>query len=89
MALQYKIILISDLEGNLSKAGEQVLITSRKNNDKTKVIQCINHPENRICDMFEDGFDYLSLLGASETHTHKDALLEMKKEEWVFSEGLA
>ena len=88
MALQYKIILISDLTGNLSEIGEQVLITSRKNNDKTKVIQCINHPENRISDMFKDGFDYLLFLGDRKTYTHEGALLEMKKEEWVFNEVL-
>ena len=78
----YKIIQTSLLSGNLSPLGEQLLLSARYSNDKTKIIKCINHPQERITSMFKVGFDYQSLLASCETITKEQSLVEMQSPEW-------
>lgn len=86
MTLQYKIILVSDLTGNLSEVGESLLLVSRYNNYRTKTIHCINHSQERISTMFKVGFDVESFLSNTKTYSHEEALSEMQTEEWRYSE---
>ena len=83
MLTQYKIILVADLIGNLSELGEQLLLSARYSNDKTKIIRCINHPQERIVSTFIEGFDIQSFLSSTKTYSHQEALEEMKKPEWT------
>ncbi|HHZ94210.1 MAG TPA: hypothetical protein EYN67_01340 [Flavobacteriales bacterium] len=82
MTSQYKIILVSDLEGVLSDKGKGLLLTSRYNKDKTKIIHCINHPVSTIAATFKEGFDFNTFLSSTKTYSHKEALEEMKTIDW-------
>lgn len=82
MPTLYKIIPISDLENKLSTTGEKLLLSARHSNDRTKIIRCINHPEEIIALTFKDGFDYVSFLSNYETLTKEQSLAEMQTAEW-------
>jgi len=87
MTLQYKIILVSELDGILSDLGKELLLVARYSNDRTKTIHCINHPSERISATFKTDFDVKSFLSNKKTYSHKEALAEMKKDEWQAEEG--
>ena len=82
MNTQYKIIPVADLIGNLSENGKQLLLSARYSNDRTKIIRCINHPQERILSTFIDGFDIFAFLNNYPTLTKKQSLIEMQSPEW-------
>ena len=82
MSNQYKIIPVSYLIGNLSELGQQLLLSARHSNDRSKIIKCINHPQKRIAAMFKVGFDYQTLISNCETITKEQSLIEMRSTEW-------
>jgi hypothetical protein len=82
MALQYKIIPLSILDGALSEFGEVVLSTARLNNYGTKAILCVNHSKERIAKAFNANFDFESLLLNLRTYSNQEALDVMSNSEW-------
>lgn len=88
MALQFKIILTSDLVDVLSETGDLLLLTSRFNKERTKVIQGINHSQETIKAIFKEEFDFNQFLSSIKTYSHIQILEEIKKAEWLNDEEL-
>jgi hypothetical protein len=82
MTTLYKIIPVAPLIGNLSELGEQLLLSARYSNDQSKIIKCINHPQERITSMFKVGFNYQTLLSTCDTLTKEQSLTKMQLPEW-------
>ena len=79
---QYKIIPVADLIGNLSENGKQLLLSARHSNNRTKIIRCINHPQQKITLTFISGFDIASFMSNYPTLTKEQSLIEMQSPEW-------
>lgn len=79
---QYKIMPVADLTGKLSEAGEQLLLSARHSNDRTKIIRCINHPQDKIISTFISGFDIVSFMSNYPTLTKEQSLIEMQSTKW-------
>lgn len=82
MTKKYKIIPVDAIKQHLSEEGLALLKNARYSLDKTKVIRCINHSQERIKSIFKDSFDVQSFMLSTKTYTHEEALEEMKKPEW-------
>ena len=82
MMRQYKIIPVSAIKDHLSQEGIELLVGARYSLDKTKVIRCINHSQERIKAIFKPDFDIESFMLSTNTYTHEEALEEMEKPEW-------
>lgn len=79
---KYKIIPVNAIREYLSQDGLDLLKNARYSLDKTKVIRCLNHSQERIKSIFKPGFDIESFMLSTKTYTHEKALEEMKKPEW-------
>jgi hypothetical protein len=82
MANKYKIIPVDAIRQYLSQDGLDLLESARYSLDKTKVIRCLNHSQERIKSIFKTDFDIESFMLSTKTYTHEEALEEMKKPEW-------
>jgi hypothetical protein len=64
-----------------------LLLTSRYSKDKTKIIHCINHPDDTIAATFKSDFDFNAFLSSTRTYSHKEALEEMGTIDWRSEDG--